>query len=175
MIKNVLDSLGAMPLHECSDEVIDINELENRFKFEIPDELKELYSLFNSSVIFDSGAKIKPNQATPLTDHDGYQSVEILYGIDNQDNNILQKNAMYEELEQKGYFIFGSSCGGDQLCLGKRDLKVYCWDHESGESEQEFYEVSTNLSSFFQALQPDEDEATDHASKIDEDKSFLSF
>lgn len=172
MIKNILLSLGATPLHKNSTKKLKISEIENKFNFKLPSELKELYSLFTSSVIFESGAKIKPIQAAPFADNEGYQSVEILYGIDNQNNNILQQNIMYEELQQKGYFIFGASCGGDQLCLGKNDLKVYCWDHESSENEQEFYKVSTNLSSFFNALKADEDE---QAAKIDDTNSFLSF
>lgn len=173
MLDQLINALNASSLYLKSEKVTTIKHIEDEFKFTLPQELKKLLSTFDSSIIFNNGAKIIPLQKSPYTNSDGYLPLEIIYGLEDSDNNLIIKNHMYEEVNKRGFFIFGESSGGDQLCIHKENMKVYCWDHESNEGNNEFFEVSTNFDDFLSNLEPDN---TNMAQKeIDSDNSFLDF
>ncbi len=80
---------------------------------------------------------------------------------------------MYKQLNDEGFFIFGESSGGDQLCIHKENMKVYCWNHESSENNNEFFEVFANFDNFLSNLEPDN--ANMAQKEIDSANSFLDF
>lgn len=133
---------------------------------------RELLLTFGGAVVFDNGAKFTSDEKSPLNDKDGYQSLEVLYGVGNGKNSIEQKTAQYAGELPTSFVPIGESSGGNLICVDG-DGAVHLWDHESQRNERT-WRIATSIDEFVSRLEP-EDSKSGSTEGIIESESFLDF
>lgn len=158
--------LGAKAL----DVALAVQEVERLFP--LPPKFRELLVAVGGALIFDKGAKYQPEEPTPLTKEDGYNSLESLFGLGDGKDSIKRAVAQYEgELPSKLVPI-GQAPGGNLICVNASGI-VFLWDHES-QMEGRAWRVASSLDQFLERLEPDDSKSrTTHG--IVESESFLDF
>lgn len=125
-----------------------------------------------AAIVFDKGARFIPDQPSPLNDKQGYQCLEVLYGMGADKNSIEQKAAQYVGELPASFIPIGEASGGNLICVGG-DGAVYLWDHES-ERDEGVWRVAASVDDFLRRLEAD---STDLGGTegIIESESFLDF
>ncbi len=140
--------------------------------FPLSPRFREILVEFGGAVVFDNGAKYKPDEATPFTKVDGYNSLEMLYGLGSEKNSIT-KALLRHKRELPLHFVpIGEAPGGNLLCVNAAG-GVFLWDHES-ERGDGVWQVAASLDHFLEGLEPDESDFG-NTKGIVEAESFLDF
>jgi hypothetical protein len=138
----------------------------------ISDSYREMLLTFGGAVVFENGAKFALDEKSPLNDKDGYQSLEVLYGLGNGKNSIEQKAAQYAGELPASFVPIGESSGGNLICVAG-DGAVYLWDHE-GQRNEGTWRIAASIDEFVNRLEPDDSEIGSTEGII-ESESFLDF
>jgi hypothetical protein len=173
-IREVIQSLGGRSVVKDSSQRCSIEELESTLNIHyFSDEYKELLTDYSGSILFDKGAIYRPKRNSPVDSSNGYQSLEMLYGLKG-DSNLSKRNAMYKDQIPLGYLVIGESVGGNQICISKENGKIYFWFHESETESESLYEIADSVDVFLHSLVADND-VTPSEREIDETGSYLDF
>lgn len=173
MSDQLLKQLQARVLNESGSPQT-LSEVETTLSFSFTGYLREVLKKYEGPVVFDNGAKFKPNEKTPVDDELGYQSIEVLYGLSSGDNGILEKYKMYKDQIPDGFISIGEAPGGNQICIEIQSLKVFFWHHESIADSESLYEIASNFDEFFSRLEPDDSQVVEPKG-VNESESFLDF
>lgn len=168
-----LKNLGATSLNDKSTETYSISKVISELNTPFPDEYLSLLKSFDSSIVFEHGAIFKPKQNSPVDNSDGFQSLEMLYGLKGG-SNLIKKNEMYKDQIPKGHVVIGESIGGSQICVSRASGKVYFWFHEAEFESNSLFEIADNIDDFLTGIERD-DVQTSGRREIDESGSFLDF
>jgi hypothetical protein len=171
MINSKIQELGARLIGEKVAAVGSIPK-EIEYCFKVSPTYRGLLQAIGGAVVFDKGAKYRPEKPTPLTRHDGYNSLELLFGTGSGEHSISQKIEDYKEQLPLSMVPFGEAPGGNLLCVDK-SCQVFLWDHESLEDEQP-HRVATSLDNFVANLEAD-NAPIGSTDGIIESQSFLDF
>jgi hypothetical protein len=171
MAHDQLSKLGARLLGEKS------GHLEQALKsaeqiVPMPLSYREILLEFGGAIIFDNGAKFTCDEHSPLSDKNGYKSLEVLYGLGNSKNSIEQKASQYEGQLPPSFVPIGESSGGNLVCVNGTG-SVHLWDHESQQSEGT-WRIAASIDEFLKRLEPD-DAGIGSTEGIIESESFLDF
>lgn len=151
-IENKFKELGA---HSLKAEKCDVNNYKYK-SFLSSDHLKILKKYNNYSVSFEKGAIfiIEGNSYPPICDDDKSISLDLLYGLNNDENSIAERNKNLTKiyLELDDYIFIGESLGGDQICLKKKTGEIYYFYHEAEYEDEELYFLTSNFSIFVEKL-----------------------
>lgn len=128
-------------------------------------ELLELVGFFKGSIVFERGAKFKTQKNIPVRDSEGFIDLDIIYGLNNDENNIFLKNKTYKYQIAEDLYVFGESGSGDQYCLSKKTGQVYYWYHEAKFENETTFLIAQTFEGFISGLCPDDD-VTEKASNI---------
>lgn len=101
---------------------------------------------FQGSIVFTKGAKISKCS-------DSY-SLDVIYGLNSDNNDIYFKNSMYAEQIPQTMYTFGESAEGDQFCIDGITNEVYYWKHDA--IEERVVLIAESFSEFMNSLVPDE-------------------
>jgi hypothetical protein len=104
--------------------------------------------------MFDNGARLVPDERSPLDGKDGYRSVDILYGLGSGRNSIERYAATYEGEVPPSFVPIGGAPGGNQICMDNQGA-IYLWDHESNRDEG-FWRIAPSMDAFLDRLEPDD-------------------
>jgi hypothetical protein len=140
-----------------TEDAYSLSELSLLLSVDFPPILKELYSLHARTMIFEKGAVFKPVEATPVDDTEGFQELEILYGLNKGPTGLFQKNKMYSQQFPEGFLTIGGAPGGNQICMHRKNPKVSFFYHEAQIEGTAFYEIAETLETFLQHLTCDID------------------
>ena len=173
MLVESLIELGARALEEDSRNKCSISQVESDLNVTFTDAYKSVLKGFDSSIVFDYGAVYKPAQKSPVDTYDGFQSLEILYGLQG-DSNLVNKNKMYKEQIPDDFVVIGESIGGSQMCISRRSGKIYFWFHEAEFEDNSLFEIAESVDDFIKGLVRD-DMNNSGKREIDESGSFLDF
>lgn len=165
--------LGARALKAESAEQCTFAQIDSELNIRFTDKYQSLLKSFNDSIVFDSGAIFKPKKKSPVDTIDGFQSLEMLYGLQG-DSNLINKNKMYNGQVPEGYVVIGESIGGNQICLSCEDGKVYFWFHEAEVEGDSLFEIASNIDDFLEGLFNDNAQPSNKR-EVDESSSFLGF
>lgn len=144
--------LGASPFYGESCQV----DNSKYKKFLSKDHIHILKQYNNYSVSFEKGAIfiIDGDRYPPICDTDRSISLDLLYGLKNDENSIAERNnhltKVYPELDD--YIFIGESSGGDQICLKKKTGEIYYFYHEAEYEYEELYFLTSNFSIFVERL-----------------------
>ena len=138
----------------------------------VSDSYRELLLAFGGAVVFDKGAKFTPDEQSPLNDKDGYQSLEVLFGLGNGKGSIEQKAKQYAGELPASFVPIGDASGGNLICVDGNGV-VHLWDHESQRNEGT-WRIATSMDELLRRLEPDDSEIGS-AEGIIESESFLDF
>lgn len=166
-------NLGARALNAGSAEQCTFAQIDSELNIRFTDKYQSLLKNLKGSIVFDSGAVFKPKQKSPVDTIDGFQSLEMLYGLQG-DSNLIYKNKMYNEQVPEGYVVIGESIGGNQICISREDGKVYFWFHEAEVEDNSLFEIACNVDDFLEGLLNDNAQPSDKR-EVDESNSFLDF
>ncbi|AZC28228.1 hypothetical protein C4K38_0237 [Pseudomonas chlororaphis subsp. piscium] len=133
---------------------------------EISEDLKKLLKKFKTAIVFSNGAKFKTPKKMPIGDRNGFVFLDIIYGLNQDSNNIYYKNEMYSNQISGDFYTFGESGGGDQFCISKKTEEVYYWYHEAKDDASSLFLIAPSFTNFFEHLVPDNEE---NNSKNDDD------
>lgn len=136
------------------------------------DSYREMLLTFGGAVVFDNGAKFASDEKSPLNDKDGYQSLELLYGLGSGRNSIAKKVAQYAGDLPGSFVPIGESSGGNLICVAG-DGSVHMWDHERQRNEVS-WRIAASIDEFMNRLKPD-DSQIGSTEGILESESFLDF
>lgn len=168
-----LKELGARSVKNDSLDKHSISQVESELNITFTDGYKSVLKSFDNSIIFDHGAVYKPVQNSPVDTSDGFQSLELLYGL-HGDSNLVDKNRMYKEQIPEDCVVIGESIGGSQICLSRSSGKVYFWFHEAEFEDNSLFEIAPIVDDFIKGLV--RDEMLDSGKReVDESGSFLDF
>jgi hypothetical protein len=171
MAHEKLSQLGARLLGEKpSDLELAIKSAERVLP--MSDSYREMLLTFGGAVVFDNGAKFTSDEQSPLNDKDGYQSLEVLFGLGNGKNSVEHKIAQYADELPASFVPIGEASGGNLICVGS-DGAVHLWDHESQRNEGT-WRIATSVDEFLRRLEPD-DSGIGSTEGIIESESFLDF
>jgi hypothetical protein len=119
------------------------------------DRYRELLVRFGGAIMFENGAKFIPDERSPLDGKDGYQSLDILYGLGSGRDSIERYAATYEGEVPPSFVPIGGAPGGNQICMDSQGA-IYLWDHESNRDEG-FWRIAASMDAFLDRLEPDDD------------------
>lgn len=171
MTNNKLTELGARRIGEAAIDARSVME-EIESKLPISSAYRIILIHYNGAVVFDRGARFKMDEPSPLNDNEGYQCLELLYGLGGSKHSITNKAAQYAEELPESFVPIGESSGGNLICVDKSGV-VYLWDHESLPGEG-YWQISSDINGFIDRLEAD-DSNIDSSSGIIDSESFLDF
>ncbi len=155
MVDKILDSVIAEVFTTALSQPgpqMSLNTIENELQTRLPKTLVSILTKMGGGIYFS--AKYKPDVRSPLSDSEGYNSLDFLYGLTDDDNGVLAKNRTYgREQIPDTYITVGESSGGDQLCIEKNSGKVYYWHHEALSEDKMFYLVASSFDDFLSRLE----------------------
>lgn len=173
MLIESLKKLGARSVKNNSLNKRAVFQVESELNITFTDGYKSVLSGFDNSIVFDHGAMYKPVQNSPVDTLEGFQSLEMLYGLQG-DSNLVDKNRMYKGQIPEDFIVIGESIGGNQICLSRSSGKVYFWFHEAEFEDNSLFEVAPIVDDFIKGLV--RDEMLDSGNReVDESGSFLDF
>ena len=131
MIPAKFTLLGARRFGEVvSDPSATLDQIEGLFP--LTGGIRSVLTTFNGPIVFEKGAKFTSVEPSPLSDVDGYQGLEMIYGLGTGANSILKQTATYSDQLPPSHFPIGEAPGGNLICVNTRG-GVYFWNHESPE------------------------------------------
>src|SRR5690606_12021054 len=121
--------------------------------FTLPPKYKELLKSIGGAIIFENSVKYKPDRPNPLTMADGYNKLDILYGIGSGRDSIQGMIDTYAEELPGSLIPIGGAPGGNVICVDDKS-EVFLWDHESLIGDKP-WKISSSLDRFMDMLEPD--------------------
>lgn len=171
MALDKLDRLGPRLFGEAYDDLeLAIESLE--VVLPLSDGYRELLLEFGGAVIFEKGAKFQCDERSPLNDKEGFQSLEMLYGLGCSRSSILMEGLERAEQIPDGFVPIGESSGDHLICMD-REGAIYLWGHESSLDETGWL-IASSIDDFLGRLQPD-DSGIGNTDGIIDSESFLDF
>ncbi|MBF0231600.1 MAG: SMI1/KNR4 family protein [Desulfamplus sp.] len=142
----------------------DLEHFEKRIKAELPEDYKKILVMYAGPIIFNEQNIFKPIISSYLDREDGTQSVEILYGLGENEYSITAMLNRYEGRIPYQAIPIGEIGGGNLICMcirGDRANQIYLWDHDNereitGEPENDFgnmFLVSENFENFIHSIE----------------------
>ena len=125
--------LGARLLGERVSDLSSALKSANQFLLDSKS-YRELLTAFGGAVIFDNGARFMSDERSPLNDKDGFQNLELLYGLGRGKYSIERQHEKYADELPKSFVPIGEAPGGNLICVDDTGA-VYLWDHESQRDE----------------------------------------
>lgn len=171
MALNKLDRLGPRLFgSKCDDLDLAIGSLEVVLPLSV--DYRKLLLEFGGAVIFEKGAKFQCDERSPLNDKEGFQNLEMLYGLGSSRSSILMESLKRAGEIPDGFVPIGESSGGNLICIDRVGA-VHLWDHESFRDDKGWL-IANSIDDFLGRLQPD-DSAIGNTDGIIESESFLDF
>ncbi len=124
------------------------------------------------AIVFDNGAKFTTDEPSPLNRKSGYQRLEMLYGLGDEENSLVREAKHYQGQLPPSFVPIGESPGGNLICVDGAG-QVFLWDHEST-NDQGVWKVADSFDEFFKRLEPD-NPGIAKTDGIIESESFLDF
>lgn len=147
-INEIVDNDFKDNIVQHSDNKIVI--LEKDYNIKLPADYK--YFILNyGELVIKENFYFKPLEQTPKSPKDGYHSINIFYGLNDNDMDIRKKINQYKYEFKNKYVPIALLPGENQLCLDVNG-QVYFWDHESL-TDKSIYLVSKSFSKFIFDLQ----------------------
>ena len=114
----------------------------------LPDSYRELLMRFRGPIVFDNGARFTSDEPSPLNDKNGFQSLELLYGVGGGQYSVEQKIRQYEGELPAGFIPVGEAPSGNLLCVDESGTGItkVCGAQEAGELLLHWSSSSTDLS-----------------------------
>jgi len=138
----------------------------------LPPRFRRLLTTIGGAVVFDKGAKYKPDKPTPMTRSDGSNSLEMLYGIGHGKDSIKKARSQFATQLPVDVVPIGEAPGGNLVCVDEAGT-VLLWDHESLVNSP-LWRIAGSLDHFLGKLESDESGPNDSDDVI-ESESFLDF
>jgi hypothetical protein len=171
MAQEYLSQLAARLLDEKSDDFgLALKSAEQVVPMSVS--YRTILLQFGGAIVFDNGAKFTSDELSPLSDKDGYQTLEVLYGLGNGQHSILRKGEQYSGELLPSFVPIGESSGGNLICVDGNG-GVHLWDHESLLDEGT-WRIAASIDEFLARLEPDNC-GIDNTSGIIDSESFLDF
>lgn len=165
MNKDRLSVLGAKLLGQPPMNRMDaLVKAEKLVGFEFWGIHRDILIEYGTAITFENDVVFRPLTKTPLDRKDGSHSLEILYGLGDENNSIPIVYQDYLGGMPCSVCPIGSLPGGNQLCLchaGLHEGKVFLWDHENeleiqNDEHEDFknmYLVAESFEDFFKGLE----------------------
>ena len=112
----------------ADDCALQIQRLEQAFYSPVPADYSQFLLSDGRAVAFGTNRIALPDDREKRA-----FSLDLLYGVDDYDINVLNQNRVYEGRLPPGLITIGTSGADDQICLDVSGLSpgaVYYWDHE---------------------------------------------
>lgn len=134
-----------------------IRSIEKECKLKLPIEYK-MFLLNFSNCIFKDDIYYQSIEKSPWTPGDGLESVEVFYGLENDDINLRKRIQQYSGRIPDGLIPIAESPGGNQICIGvkgKYTERIYFWDHEniSTKGGSNLYLIANLFSDFIMSFE----------------------
>lgn len=176
MLNKIKLMLGmkSMSTRHDSQNTFSFENIENFLQVKLDSEHKKLLSEFSTAIVFTNGAKYKPNVNSPVDDSNGYQSIEMIYGL-NGEHNLLDMNQIYSDQLPKDLFCIGESFGGNLICASKKSGGLFFWCHETNFEEPSTFYICNSFERFLAMLETDDGDDDDGNNNLIDSESFLDF
>jgi len=138
--------------------------VEQELAYEFPVCYKQLLLHYRRAIFFKKGVVYVPEQASPFDDSDGFQDVELLYGLAAGDEGLLYRYEQFQHQLPERVITIGEASFGNQVCVvraGPELGQVFFWYHE-GESGENLYRIAKSLREFLLMLQPEPEKPLDY-------------
>ena len=123
--------LRAKPMSTEIKERFDLEFVERALGSRLPDGLRILLLKFVDPIIFDADVSFRPAERSRWEDTNGLLSLEILYGLTDDDWSLIKMNDTYRGRIPSEFIAIGDAGGGNQICLDTATGRVLFWDHEA--------------------------------------------
>ena len=153
MASNIFPELKPELFGEKADDVdASLKSLERTIP--LSDSYRQVLLTFGGAIYFYKIVVFKSDEPSPLNDKDGYQALDILYGLGNGENSIEQKIEQYEGELPPSFAPIGEAPGGNLICMNDAGA-VYLWDHESPRGGKEVWRIAESMDDFLGRLKLD--------------------
>lgn len=175
MNNEILNKLGAHVLKgdKTPNNENELKKIESFLKIELSETHKSILNNYGGAIVFDEGAKYKPKTQSPVDDPQGFQNIEVFYGVLDDDNGLLNQNKMYSRQLPSTVITIGEAPGGNQICINRQDGRVLFWHHEAESEDKTLFEIAPSFDEFFSQLEPDNGSQPSVSSGIDDSESWL--
>jgi hypothetical protein len=171
MIQSLVSELGARLLGEKAGDLNkSVKTAEQMVAMSA--NYRDLLLEFGGAIWFDNGARYRPESPNNLTGSDGYNDLEILFGLGNGENGIERKAAQYAGELPASFVPIGEAAGGNLICMNGEGA-VFFWDHESPRHEPT-WRIAASIDEFLRRLEPGDSEVGSTGGII-KSESFLDF
>lgn len=161
-MKKKLENLGIAVLNEKTSSIDKsiIENIESKRKIGLPKDYKDFLDAYGRTMIFNNEIRYKPLEISPWTMKNGYASLELFYGLENDDYNLNNMIQRYEGRIPDSLIPIAEAPGGNVICIGaKKDEffgKLYFWDHEGrGKKKNDLYLIANSFKDFIDSLEND--------------------
>ncbi|MDQ0244738.1 hypothetical protein J2S09_002309 [Bacillus fengqiuensis] len=134
----------------------EIETIEVEYKVEFPEDFKLFLLQYGTCTFNEDDIYYRSIEKNPWTPDDGFESVEIFYGLDKDEYDIRQMIQRYSEYIPGNLIPFAESPGGNQICIavnGNEKGKIYFWDHENRNGQKDLFLVAESFSDFINSFQ----------------------
>jgi hypothetical protein len=152
-----------------------IAEFEKTQSTVLPPRLKDILIEVRSAVVFDRGARFKPDRFSGTEDSKGYHHLEMLYGARENEFGLAKANEIYRARLPKNLLVIGDGPGGDQICLDSENGGVVYWRHDAATEAETSSLIASSFTEFCDKLEPDDAEPLDGGYEVDEAQAYLNF
>jgi hypothetical protein len=161
-MNSAIEKLGPSPFGAASTNVAeDLAAVQRALSVTLPAELVELLVTTGSALMFDEGARFKPDEPSGIEDDEGFQGFSMIYGLADDEYGLREINETYRDQFPCELVAIGEAPGGNQICLDPESGQVVFWNHEAETDDASLSLIANDLASFLARLEPDNPPMTD--------------
>lgn len=135
MASDKLSRLGAKSVGTSQEDTkAKLQRFEISVGAALPKAYADLLIQYGTPVVFERDVRFRPVEKSPWDRKDGTQSLELLYGLNGDKQDLARQHEVYTRRMPEGIIPIGEAPGGNIIGLGIRRPatgKVYFWDHEN--------------------------------------------
>ncbi|MFN2747229.1 SMI1/KNR4 family protein [Bacillus sp. z60-18] len=132
----------------------EIEEIEKSLSINLSDDYKEFLLKYGECMIMEDNLVFPVLEDTPLSD-EGVLPLGFFYGLEDNRYDIRNVRDIYFDQMPEWVLPIADAEGGDQICIGvkgEKKGKIYFWDHELRDRQQDLFLVANTFSDFIQSL-----------------------
>ncbi|MED1741083.1 SMI1/KNR4 family protein [Bacillus swezeyi] len=132
----------------------EVEEIEKSLSIDLSGDYKEFLLKYGECMIMEDDLVFPVLEDTPLTD-EGHLPLGFFYGLEKNRYDIRNVRDIYFDQMPEWVLPIADAEGGDQICIavkGEKKGKIYFWDHELRDRQQDLFLIAGSFNDFIQSL-----------------------
>lgn len=132
----------------------EVKDIEKSLSIDLPEDYKNFLLKYGECMIMEDDLVFPVLEDNPLAD-EGVMSFGFFYGLEKNRYDIRNIRDIYFDQMPEWVLPIADAEGGDQICIavkGEKTGKIYFWDHELRNGQQDLFLIANSFNDFIQSL-----------------------